>query len=107
MIRRPPRSTLFPYTTLFRSLRNPPAARLLFPFFHRYDRAATRFGVNFKLVHQAPHSWQSKPKASRSRKTVLHSLTDVPNSGAAIGGDDRDAQPARPLHLFQDDFTFA
>src|SRR3712207_8984430 len=25
MIRRPPRSTLFPYTTLFRSLRQPPA----------------------------------------------------------------------------------
>src|SRR5438034_9068915 len=28
MIRRPPRSTLFPYTTLFRSLRAEPAARL-------------------------------------------------------------------------------
>src|SRR5258708_29878012 len=27
MIRRPPRSTLFPYTTLFRSPRNPAAAR--------------------------------------------------------------------------------
>src|SRR2546426_8456931 len=26
MIRRPPRSTLFPYTTLFRSRRSPPAA---------------------------------------------------------------------------------
>src|SRR5438034_6958538 len=26
MIRRPPRSTLFPYTTLFRSLRVPPSA---------------------------------------------------------------------------------
>src|SRR2546430_11182674 len=27
MIRRPPRSTLFPYTTLFRSRRTPPPAR--------------------------------------------------------------------------------
>src|SRR2546430_10562608 len=27
MIRRPPRSTLFPYTTLFRSRRTPPAVR--------------------------------------------------------------------------------
>src|SRR3712207_6895619 len=27
MIRRPPRSTLFPYTTLFRSGRHPPAAQ--------------------------------------------------------------------------------
>src|SRR2546430_5023521 len=30
MIRRPPRSTLFPYTTLFRSLRNSAAIRLVF-----------------------------------------------------------------------------
>src|SRR3712207_7481128 len=29
MIRRPPRSTLFPYTTLFRSLGRPEAARVL------------------------------------------------------------------------------
>src|SRR5256885_3644703 len=28
MIRRPPRSTLFPYTTLFRSLNNPPQCSL-------------------------------------------------------------------------------
>src|SRR2546430_16926947 len=30
MIRRPPRSTLFPYTTLFRSQRHHPGASLLF-----------------------------------------------------------------------------
>src|SRR2546422_8203055 len=36
MIRRPPRSTLFPYTTLFRSLRQPAARR------PRRDRAARR-----------------------------------------------------------------
>src|SRR5256885_9698200 len=28
MIRRPPRSTLFPYTTLFRSCSNPPSLRI-------------------------------------------------------------------------------
>src|SRR2546422_7464748 len=33
MIRRPPRSTLFPYTTLFRSLLGP-------PFFHANDEGA-------------------------------------------------------------------
>src|SRR5256885_8626981 len=31
MIRRPPRSTLFPYTTLFRSLHAPLSAQLLHP----------------------------------------------------------------------------
>src|SRR5260221_10350865 len=48
MIRRPPRSTLFPYTTLFRSLRlsrrrspSPPAARRLLS---NDDRATTRLG---------------------------------------------------------------
>src|SRR2546430_12849262 len=36
MIRRPPRSTLFPYTTLFRSRRDPAAAR------HRSGRATDK-----------------------------------------------------------------
>src|SRR3989441_3273191 len=38
MIRRPPRSTLFPYTTLFRSIR---AAREAVPAVLRYRRVAT------------------------------------------------------------------
>src|SRR5258708_24834966 len=37
MIRRPPRSTLFPYTTLFRSNRNPPRPSAL-PARLRYGR---------------------------------------------------------------------
>src|SRR2546422_1341506 len=40
MIRRPPRSTLFPYTTLFRSLHAPP----------RRDRAAGLVGDSVNLV---------------------------------------------------------
>src|SRR3712207_9012535 len=35
MIRRPPRSTLFPYTTLFRSLGHPADARVLAPLVER------------------------------------------------------------------------
>src|SRR5687768_18213616 len=38
MIRRPPRSTLFPYTTLFRS-RRPQRRRQALPAHHRRDRA--------------------------------------------------------------------
>src|SRR5437763_6553799 len=38
MIRRPPRSTLFPYTTLFRSYRNPDASLTTF----QYDAAGRR-----------------------------------------------------------------
>src|SRR2546422_1758718 len=43
MIRRPPRSTLFPYTTLFRSCRLPTAAPRLIPQSRRRDVAGTAF----------------------------------------------------------------
>src|SRR3989442_2139520 len=36
MIRRPPRSTLFPYTTLFRSLQHPKARGSLLPALRRH-----------------------------------------------------------------------
>src|SRR2546430_5734006 len=51
MIRRPPRSTLFPYTTLFRSLRRPAAAQgplerlALFGRFHDDGYARGKRGV--------------------------------------------------------------
>src|SRR5256885_8515543 len=37
MIRHPPRSTLFPYTTLFRSLQGTPTASGIFPFIVQVD----------------------------------------------------------------------
>jgi xylulokinase len=40
MIRRPPRSTLFPYTTLFRSHNDPNAQGVLFGLTHESDPAA-------------------------------------------------------------------
>src|SRR3712207_8422815 len=46
MIRRPPRSTLFPYTTLFRSGRHRGA--------HRRDRVAPREGVERRLAVLGP-----------------------------------------------------
>src|SRR3989454_9974199 len=51
MIRRPPRSTLFPYTTLFRSF------RLLFglAFHKRYALRAVLDRVGSAAVHEARH----------------------------------------------------
>src|SRR5689334_23951367 len=46
MIRRPPRSTLFPYTTLFRSLSLP---QQRFPGKHRNGRISTDAFTNFKF----------------------------------------------------------
>src|SRR5256712_4732237 len=50
MIRRPPRSTLFPYTTLFRSGLAPVVARL--------RRLAARDGVTVRPVH--PRRWDAE-----------------------------------------------
>src|SRR2546429_1505817 len=42
MIRRPPRSTLFPYTTLFRSLEQTPIGRKLPPEQNPHQKCASR-----------------------------------------------------------------
>src|SRR2546426_8649316 len=52
MIRRPPRSTLFPYTTLFRSLGQPPRLRRIGIEGHDCKRAWT----------QAPHYVRAPPR---------------------------------------------
>src|SRR3712207_9004844 len=52
MIRRPPRSTLFPYTTLFRSLGAPPDA-----FAHPREPRAQAFKALCRLRHPSV-SWQ-------------------------------------------------
>src|SRR2546422_1492454 len=61
MIRRPPRSTLFPYTTLFRSLQ--PLPFNLYPL----------------PLPPTPDPW-SPPFSSASSSTLSASLTDAPGS---------------------------
>src|SRR2546426_6615095 len=56
MIRRPPRSTLFPYTTLFRS-RLPP---------HSHDRGAGGQGLPCRPPHRLPGRGRGRP-ARRAR----------------------------------------
>src|SRR2546422_1529061 len=57
MIRRPPRSTLFPYTTLFRSIPTPAAAALLL-FLARAPLARLDLGILCRV-------WPAKPRARR------------------------------------------
>src|SRR2546422_8506308 len=54
MIRRPPRSTLFPYTTLFRSLRADPAVHRQQRLDRRHDRHALeqRRGARREVIAQ-------------------------------------------------------
>src|SRR2546430_12684819 len=53
MIRRPPRSTLFPYTTLFRSLASPPSRLTAKPKRWRNRASYSPFSSNRRLVTYA------------------------------------------------------
>src|SRR5258708_32898626 len=68
MIRRPPRSTLFPYTTLFRSLR--PSAREnrdVFP--GKYLRARTTFSFH-EVAAERDRRYEPGPGCDPSRTTI-------------------------------------
>src|SRR5687768_18246515 len=57
MIRRPPRSTLFPYTTLFRSPASPAARQSLFPRMRSRLKAAL-------MSDRCVKAWGKFPRAS-------------------------------------------
>src|SRR5260221_7775471 len=67
MIRRPPRSTLFPYTTLFRSLR---CGRLT-------PQAALRVGDRVACASCAPYYRTSRPCDTDRKSTRLNSSHTV------------------------------
>src|SRR5438874_2745616 len=70
MIRRPPRSTLFPYTTLFRSREGPAQRRLLVRFAARC-RAANR-AENDREISRPPR--QARAGLGRSVAAVAADL---------------------------------
>src|SRR5206468_7611716 len=75
MIRRPPRSTLFPYTTLFRSRRRARAALPLLPFEGRAarddlsngsrDRKSTRLNSSLDQISYAVFCLKKKKKKNK------------------------------------------
>src|SRR5258708_27096575 len=89
MIRRPPRSTLFPYTTLFRSVRNAKGEMVPFSSFSssywaygspqlmRYngnpaDRKSTRLNSSHQIISYAVFCLKKKKK----KKRAYHSCTE-------------------------------
>src|SRR5438876_6437772 len=56
MIRRPPRSTLFPYTTLFRSARKARVCRGTQSARQKVERCAVGRGCRSKIAHVQPAS---------------------------------------------------
>src|SRR3712207_6851213 len=72
MIRRPPRSTLFPYTTLFRSKRDRVGARGLCSLLHRWThrgaqppRRDVRNPSPSESAERALNRWQGDRKSTR------------------------------------------
>src|SRR2546422_1701666 len=84
MIRRPPRSTLFPYTTLFRSGPGrgdrPPAPRARAPPPGGGDRKSTRLNSSHGYISYAVFCLKKKKK-NRS-KLITHDKTNVITSKA-------------------------
>src|SRR5262245_65345565 len=82
MIRRPPRSTLFPYTTLFRSRRQPSAAaagwswpsRCSIPKRRRLcrDRKSTRLNSSHLGISYAVFCLKKKKKKKHNDKTYKY-----------------------------------
>src|SRR6266487_6485495 len=78
MIRRPPRSTLFPYTTLFRSQRCYPHRRHMDRVgdgHHRRDRKSTRLNSSHPSISYAVFCLKKKKKqkillSHRKKKTI-------------------------------------
>src|SRR5207244_7107321 len=100
MIRRPPRSTLFPYTTLFRSvvgafgtLIGAGGGFLLVPLLligTRRDRKSTRLNSSHQIISYAVFCLKKKNQTSR---TIATSRTAA---GACSKLDDRSGASRRP-----------
>src|SRR5258708_9761837 len=101
MIRRPPRSTLFPYTTLFRSLQiafhreqtlsfGEPVERLSQIFAHRaadllrIDRKSTRLNSSHQIISYAVFCLKKKKKLDTPIITV-HQLNVCIESASPAG----------------------
>src|SRR5258707_9082851 len=101
MIRRPPRSTLFPYTTLFRSLLNLCARKSLGgePSFRRIsiirrDRKSTRLNSSHANISYAVFCLKKKKKT----QSDVHNATVTQKAGAYTNSQTYDLTPHRRAH---------
>src|SRR5215210_3202516 len=106
MIRRPPRSTLFPYTTLFRSVSSVDLPAPFFPMTdHRSprltDRKSTRLNSSHRCISYAVFCLKKKNTPPLVRYTALNQqLTELgPRPHGAGRRVDGEAYPAGPDHL--------
>src|SRR5260364_95551 len=88
MIRRPPRSTLFPYTTLFRS--PPRASRAasrtfswVMGYLHDGDRKSTRLNSSHQIISYAVFCLKKKKKAFNDSSSQKNKLMRAPRHVAS------------------------
>src|SRR2546430_12687095 len=94
MIRRPPRSTLFPYTTLFRSVSDGQEFKLWIPPKNRFivghnetilgDRKSTRLNSSHSQISYAVFCLKKKNKANQR---------ELPRSRRCARGDSENKEP--------------
>src|SRR5438128_9777372 len=96
MIRRPPRSTLFPYTTLFRSPHSC-AGRNAESFFGGWasgfcsisDRKSTRLNSSHGSISYAVFCLKKKKKKTKKKKNIKRNKTKKEKRKCKIKGQDR------------------
>src|SRR5438874_2904490 len=85
MIRRPPRSTLFPYTTLFRSIMPPismldppePLAEFVGTLVSGLDRKSTRLNSSHVEISYAVFCLKKKKKKKRKYETQTKAIKKI------------------------------
>src|SRR2546430_1826199 len=86
MIRRPPRSTLFPYTTLFRSWLTGPRRSLRLSFLQPEDRA--RRVVPWRFSGRVARGWPPAARGARGTSaessTALSAITPAETAGDTV-----------------------
>src|SRR5258708_17945137 len=98
MIRRPPRSTLFPYTTLFRSGRNRTADTRIFSptiaqgkcaTYKRQDRKSTRLNSSHQIISYAVFCLKKKKSEDEFVHVLSREIVLVTDGGEGVlhGGD--------------------
>ena len=82
MIRRPPRSTLFPYTTLFRSIEETGRIEIIHPLSDQNSRLVNQRGMFTKLpVGTDMESWVKKNFKGVGKNVVLIKLKILEEDG--------------------------
>src|SRR5258707_8935267 len=102
MIRRPPRSTLFPYTTLFRSDSDKPTVVPIVRRFHELgfrirateDRKSTRLNSSHANISYAVFCLKKKKKKIKLTSCVTRPCDETPHRPTARRGPDQRQRPS-------------